>query len=269
MRWASELRDILRDRAAAWAVATSAQHYQSLGERPTILFEKSSDGATHGNFHEASWRKICENPGWLTRLDKLHSQRRALPPGKAADASELDSSNSSDALLMNCFCFPGAAAQILRKLNISATGKLPDFGFKARLPLVDGAEDATEIDMRIGNVLFEAKLTEANFTSQSLDHLRRYRDLDEHFLIAELPRSGEQIAGYQLVRNVLAAAYHDTSLVVLLDGRRPDLLHEWWKVHSAIRSARLRSRCGFRTWQQVAAASPPGLACFLHTKYDL
>ena len=54
-----------------------------------------------------------------------------------------------------------------------------------------------------------------------------------------------------------------------LDQRRPDLLLEWWKVHAAIRNANLRMRCGFRTWQQVAAVSPGPLALFLGAKYGL
>ena len=40
----------------------------------------------------------------------------------------------------------------------------PEFGWKGRVPLADGSPDATEIDMKIGRVIVESKLTEADFT---------------------------------------------------------------------------------------------------------
>ena len=70
-----------------------------------------------------------------------------------ATAKELDSSNSSDALLMNCFCFPGAVPRIMKGLGLSEsmglTG-LPEFGVTAKLPKTQNRQDATELDMRIG-----------------------------------------------------------------------------------------------------------------------
>jgi hypothetical protein len=187
----------------------------------------------------------------------------------ASDARELDSSNSSDALLMNCFCFPGAAAQIMKGLDLIETGQHPEFGIKAKLPLTDGLDDATELDMKIGTHIFEAKLTEHNFTSSPIEHVRRYRDLGSVFDIASLPCLDNKFLGYQLIRNVLAAAHLNASLIVLLDQRRPDLLQDWWSIHARIKSADLRIRCGVRTWQQVAATSPPLLAGFLAEKYGL
>jgi hypothetical protein len=187
----------------------------------------------------------------------------------ASDARELDSSNSSDALLMNCFCFPGAAARIMKGLGLVETSEHAEFGIKARLPLADDLEDATELDMKIGSHIFEAKLTEHDFTSSPIAQVRRYRDLESIFDIASLPSVDNKHSGYQLIRNVLAAAHLNASLIVLLDQRRPDLLQEWWRIHAGIKSADLRIRCGVRTWQQVAAASPPLLARFLADKYGL
>jgi hypothetical protein len=270
MDWAGALRNTLREHAFAWAGAHRLSHYSNRGQPPTILFERAADGGSHGNFHPDAWRAILAEPTWITRLDKPHSQVRALPPEKAVSARELDSSNSSDALLMNCFCFPGAADRIFAALRIATgTDRHPQFGFKARLPLADGSDDATEIDMRVGSTLFEAKLTEKDFTSSPSAHVLRYSDLATHFDVSTLLSEGAEIRGYQLIRNVLAAAHHDTDLIVLLDQRRPDLLEEWWRVHSAIKSISLRLRCGFRTWQQVAAASPVPLAEFLSSKYGL
>ena len=35
-----------------------------------------------------------------------------------------------------------------------------------RVPLLTGAVERTEVDMKLGEVLFEAKLTESNFQAQ-------------------------------------------------------------------------------------------------------
>jgi hypothetical protein len=40
---------------------------------------------------------------------------------------------------------------------------IPEFGFRARVPLANGKFDRTEVDMRLGDLLIEAKLTESNF----------------------------------------------------------------------------------------------------------
>jgi hypothetical protein len=110
--WDAALKLQLRARAEQWAAKTSVHSYKSLGKSPTILFEMTSDGSHHGNFFDSAWRAIKEDPAWCERLQKAHSQRDALPEKYRASAAELDSSNSSDALLMNCFCPPGAATRI-------------------------------------------------------------------------------------------------------------------------------------------------------------
>ena len=42
---------------------------------------------------------------------------------------------------------------------------VPEFGFKPRTPLLNDKHDNTEIDMKIGELLVEAKLTESDFQS--------------------------------------------------------------------------------------------------------
>jgi len=270
VNWAGKLRDSLRKSTSAWATERGISYYQSLGQEPTVLFERAPDGSSHGNFHPDSWREIAAQPTWVLRAEKRHSQaNRSLPPDKAAGARELDSSNSSDALLMNCFCFPEASGRILDALGVPGSMERPEFGFKARLPLVDGSTDATEIDMKIGTTLFEAKLTEADFTRRSKAHVQRYRDLDTYFDVGALPMRGEEVMGYQLVRNVLAAAHYGARLVILLDQRRPDLVEEWSRVRTAIQNDDLRTRCQSLTWQQVAASCPAPLADFLSSKYGV
>ena len=60
--------------------------------------------------------------------------------------------------------------------------------------------------------------------------------------------------------------YH---FILLCDARRPDLLHEWWQEHGAIRLTEMRSRCAFLLWQEVAAEAPAALRTFLQVKYGL
>ena len=267
MDYATLLRGQLRQLAQEWA-STHKPSYLSLGTIPTVLFEPHG-AKCHGNFEPHSWLAICARPEWSHRLGKPHSRQRALPLEKRATAKELDSSNSSDALLMNCFCYPGAADALLAGLRLPAQPGLPQFGFKAKLTLTDGTTDRTEIDMCLGGLLFEAKLTERDFTSRPYAHVLRYRDLTTHFVVEELPAHDGRIKGYQVVRNVLAAAQLQGTSVVLLDERRPDLLDEWKSVRAAIRDAALRERCVTRYWQQVAAPSPAPLRAFLRQKYGL
>jgi len=267
--WAFELRTELSGRAREYAAAQGVRCYESLGASPTVLFPADSATSRHGNFHDDSYRAILANPQWAERLSKAHTQKSALPEDQRADAKELDSCNSSDALLMNCFCYPSAAIQIFERLLPSLPTGAPEFGVPGDVPLANGNSDATEIDMRAGRVIFESKLTEADFTTRSRSHVERYRDLSTEFDVSALPQTAQDYRGYQLIRNVLAAAEHKYHFVLMCDARRPDLLHEWWEVHSAIRSTELRARSRFMLWQEVAEACPAPLREFLRTKYGL
>ncbi len=123
--------------------------------------------------------------------------------------------------------------------------------------------------MRLGGLLVEAKLTEKDFTKRPKEHVFRYSHLKDVFDIDTLPSDGTSFFGYQLIRNVLAAVQDQAQFIVLLDQRRPDLLQEWWNVAGAIRDKTVRRRCGFRTWQQIAAVAPRDLREFLELKYGL
>jgi hypothetical protein len=223
----------------------------------------------HGNFIDASYQAICREPTWNARMQKVHSQVHALPPEKRPSARELDSCNSSDALLMNCFCYPGATERVLAALLPSVSYAAPQFGVRGEVALAGGEPDATEIVMQVGSTIFEAKLTERDFTSRPKPHVERYARFQEVFEIGALPQSADEYHGYQLVRNVLAADQHGWTFYLICDARRPDLLHEWWAVHSAIRGLELRERCCFLLWQEVVCACPAPLASFLGQKYGL
>ena len=77
---------------------------------------------------------------------------------------------------------------------------MPEFGFKPRTPLANGRVDATEIDMRLGDLLVEAKLTESDFQVGDQRLVRRYREVDEVFEVEELPLRKGRHVGYELLR---------------------------------------------------------------------
>ena len=183
---------------------------------------------------------------------------------------ELDCANSSDALLMNVFCHPGVVecAGVRATLGIAA-GAMPEFGVKPRTPLHGGKRDNTEVDMRVGDLLVEAKLTESDFQSAKAALVERYRDLREVFEVEELPVRGGRVVGYQLIRGTLAAHATGCSFCVLCDARRPELVETWYAVMRAVRSFELRCRLKLLTWQELAGVVPGELREFLAEKYGI
>ncbi len=199
--YASALRHELIARNRIYARGRA--HVESYGSAPVIVYEP--EGRQHGNFFDAAYRAILARPDWLRRFDKVHAQAARSLPKSQLDPTrrwrELDSSMSSDALLMNVFCTPGVAesAAVRNLLGVDASavplpGADPIFGWKARVPLASGRPDRTrvdrtEVDMRFGSLLVEAKLTEADFQSRSAAIVESYRDFDEVFERDRLPRT--------------------------------------------------------------------------------
>jgi hypothetical protein len=177
----------LRNRSYAHGRA----HVESYGGAPVIVYEPE-DGR-HGNFFDPAYCAITANPEWMRRFEKVHAQAaRSLPKPQVDSARrwrELDSSMSSDALLMNIFCTPGVAdsAVIHSALGVDA-GAAPIFGWKARVPLLNGRFDRTEVDLRLGSLLVEAKLTEVGFQTRAAAIVEAYRDFDAVFDRELLPR---------------------------------------------------------------------------------
>jgi hypothetical protein len=316
--YAAKLRMELADRARLYA--RNHAHVESYGSDPVIVF--APEDCCHGNFHAQAYEAILANPAWSRRFDKIHSHGRALPKPHIDPSRkwrELDSCMSSDALLMSVFCTPGVAQESHLRLmmGISADAD-PEFGWKARVPLRSGRVDRTEVDMRWGDLLVEAKLTESDFQCREARIVEVYRDLDDVFdrellpkvqlrtrrrraaveLAEEFTQEWEQpvegadevartfhaqlesqadaeqpwepgYAGYQLIRNVLAAHATGASFCVIHDERRPDLREAWFSVMSAVRTAALRTRCKVLTWQELTPVLPDGLQEFLDRKYGI
>jgi hypothetical protein len=163
-------------------------HVESYGTAPVIVY--APENGRHGNFLDAAYAAIVERPAWMRRFDKIHAQGRSLPRAERR-WRELDSSMSSDALLMNVFCAPGVveAEAVQRMLGVERDTS-PVFGWMARVPLRNGRSDRTEVDMRLGSLLVEAKLTETDFQSRAAAVVEAYRDFDEVFERELLPRVG-------------------------------------------------------------------------------
>ncbi len=183
--YATQLRRelIVRNRVYARGRA----HVESYGAVPVVVYEPQ--GTRHGNFFDVAYAAMLANPDWMRRFDKVHAQAARSLPRRERRWRELDSCTSSDALLMNIFCTPGVAgsAAVRNLLGIDESAE-PVFGWKARVPFANGRFDRTEVDMRFGSLLIEAKLTESDFQSRSAAIVESYRDFDEVFERERLPR---------------------------------------------------------------------------------
>ncbi len=186
---AAELRRELGELSREWARGRA--HVESYGEPGVVVF--APEEGRHGNFWDGSYAAIAGRPEWMRRFEKIHAQGRALPKFDGAEDGrrwrELDSSMSSDALLMNVFCAPGVAesAEVRGAMGVDGE-EAPEFGWRARVPLANGRSDRTEVDMRWGGLLVEAKLTEGDFQTRAARVVEGYRDFDCVFERERLPR---------------------------------------------------------------------------------
>jgi len=146
----SALRQELIARNSSYASLNLLPHVTSNGQLPVVVCEQSECGRNHGNFIAASYRAILRTPERRKRLQKVHSQGRRSLPARDGSWRELDSSLSSDALLMNIFCYPGVTRrrEFCRILGLEP-GSVPEFGFMPRVPLLSEATERTEIDMNV------------------------------------------------------------------------------------------------------------------------
>jgi hypothetical protein len=268
--YASQLRHELSLRNRAFALQRQLSHVESFGGMAVTVYQPHPTRRRHGNFFDESYAAMVAIPEWRKRLEKVHTTAKSSLPRSGRGWKELDSSMSSDALLMNIFCCPYVSddPRVLGLFGIEAA-ELPQFGWRARVPLKKGTADRTEVDMKLGNMLFEAKLTESDFQSCNPAVLRGYRDFEEVFESSDLPEEGGKLVSYQLIRNVLAAHATDCGFCVLLDARRPDLMESWYAILRCVRPFELRVRCKVLTWQELSAILPEQLCEFLDLKYGI
>ncbi len=222
-----------------------------------IFFEEDNK---NGNFINESYNSIKNNSEWKNRLNKKHSH---FPD---ENIKEIDSSNSSDALVMNIFCFPDIYnwKGIKTLLNIDIFEEAI-FGWNPELK-GENFRSPTEIDMMIGNNIFEAKLTESDFTKKEISILRKYKSFDEIFETDLLINNG-LVENYQLIRNIIAASENECNFTLLVDSRRTDLIKNFFQTIISIKDIELRKKCNFVTWQEIKEKSGKELKYFLELKY--
>jgi hypothetical protein len=250
-------------RAAGWAAEMS---YSPV---PNIVYGETEAGE-HGNFLPASYRRILQQAGWKARLSKVYTGSRFIPRKADRTRYELECANSSDALLMNIFCYPGVLRRpaLCSLLGIDS-GLSPAFGVRPGVPLKNGRTDRSEMDLKLGTLFVEAKLTEGDFQTARFDLVHRYRDLETVFDVARLPVTQERFRSCQLIRGALAAHAHAASFAIFCDQRRQDLIEDCFETISAVTSAELRCRMSVVTWQELASTLPLKVKTFLAEKYGI
>jgi hypothetical protein len=250
------------------SLSAAAGLESTCGDIPSVLYKETN--GQHYNFISASYRRICASPEWGRRLKKHYSGSSRLAWPHERIRRELDCANSSDALLMNIFCYPGVTSRrsMCALLNIEP-GLRPQFGVRPGIPRIGGGVDRTEIDMSLGRLFVEAKLTESGFQTARRELLGRYRDVADVFDMDHLPISAAGYRCYQLIRGVMAAHHCGKSFLVLSDARRADLIEAWFVILRTVRSCELRSRLALLTWQELASVLPKSLQRFLSEKYGI
>ena len=265
------LRRELCARNIRWAIEHGLLFEHTVGALPSVLYRADEHGR-HGNFFPPSYRRILIDPGWRRRLAKTHTTAQRHLLSHDTGRCELDSCNSSDALLMNIFCHPRSSSPNSALRSFLSIGRDVRFvfGHRPRVPMTNDRVDCTEVDLRAGDLLIEAKLTESDFQTARWELPQRYRDFDVVFNSDLLPGDADRVHGYQLVRGILAAFADETSRYCLLcDERRRDLIDLWFKVLSAVRRYDQRWRCILVTWQELSETLPMPLRTWLQQKYGI
>jgi hypothetical protein len=185
---AAQLRSELAHRNRLYA--KNYAHVESYGGSPVVVY--APEDGLHGNFYPPAYTALAARPEWMRRFNKIHAQGRSLPKPQIDPTRkwrELDSSMSSDALLMNIFCTPEvtASSALRQMLGLDAAAE-PAFGWNARVPFKNARVDRTEVDMRWGDLLVEAKLTESDFQCRETNLVESYRDFEQVFDSELLPR---------------------------------------------------------------------------------
>ena len=108
--YASRLRHELSLRNRAFALQRQLPHVESYGSLAVTVYQPHPTRKRHGNFFDESYAAMLAIPEWRKRLEKVHTSGPSSLPRSQRGWKELDSSMSSDALLMNIFCCPSTLA---------------------------------------------------------------------------------------------------------------------------------------------------------------
>ncbi len=219
-----------------------------------IIFNKIEN-----NFIQESFDNIQKNEDWFLRTQKKNNS--------LLSTLEMQSSNSSDALLMNIFCYPkiNQWKGLKKLLGIDNLSNI-EFGWNPFFENED-PKHPTEIDMKIGNNIFEAKLTENNFTQKEKKIVEKYSDLSKVFDLEKLNIIDNKYESYQLIRNILTAFKYNYYFTLLIDESRTDLIRFLITIIKAIKINELQNKIYFITWQEIADVCGRDLKNYLENKY--
>lgn len=224
--------------------------------KSAVIFKNIADA-----FLPESFGAIRQNPDWANRTTKPHQT--------ISGAMEMQSSNSSDALLMNVFCHPKLVTW-KGVTNILGFNPIePKFGYNAYVEKEGTDGDSTEIDMVVGDFFIEAKLTEPDFTKKDIIEVTKYKQFDQSFHTECLPTQGDCYKNYQIIRNLLATIQHNKHHVLLCDERRPDLVRSYMETVSCLRDHLHRRKCKVVFWQEIQRACGDNLGSYLYSRYGL
>ena len=224
--------------------------------KSAVIFQNLAD-----NFHPVSFANIVSHAEWYCRTSKAHQN--------VTGALEMQSSNSSDALLMNIFCHPSIQSWAGVKKVLGNDIDSIAFGFPGEVQINKGQQDSTEIDMALPGLFCEAKLTEYDFTQKRPAVVENYDSLRAAFHVEVLPRVGDEYDNYQIIRNLLAAIEHDRGHILLCDERRTDLIRRYLETVSCLRDVTIRKKCRVIFWQEVIAACNKSLREWIKEKYGI
>lgn len=251
---ADALKHELRKHALAFARKRGLQVDHT--HATALIFSSLND-----SLHPESLANIRRTPSWNSRTQKAHPN--------VAGALEMQSSNSSDALLMSIFCHPSINKWTGVKKVLGNDMATIAFGVPGAVKIGNTRTDTTEIDMALPGVFCEAKLTETDFTHQKRDVVENYDGLQETFHAEALPRVGTDYDNYQIIRNLLAAKQHNCDHILFCDERRTDLVRRYMTTVSCLRSIEDRIRCRVIFWQEVVSASGDSLRRWIEERYGI
>lgn len=211
------------------------------------------------NFNPDSYSNINSNSKWKKRIGKTLTE---FP-----DTLEMQSSNSSDAILMNIFCNP----KIIDWKGIKKLFKITDFDefvFGWKPYFSNEKSHRTEIDLKFNDIIIEAKLTESDFKLKDPEIVEAYDNFSLVFdrTLLELNKN-RKYKNYQLIRNILTAYKYKCRFILLVDESRIDLIKEFIKTTNAIKDNSLRNRMDFITWQEITNSVGKTLREYIQTKY--
>jgi len=212
------------------------------------------------NFNNKSFKNIQSNTKWFSRLQKPHS--------KLSGVLEMQSNNSSDALLMNIFCHPDFTKWEGPKklLDISSYNDI-EFGWNPHF-VNESPFAPTEIDLKIGAHIFEAKLTEKDFTCKESNVVEDYEGFDLVFDKNVLSKTDcNKYKHYQLIRNILTSAKYNYFFTLFVDETRTDLIKYLFESIIAVKDSSLRKHISFITWQELADVCGYELKTYIYEKY--